>query len=485
MAAQNLHSNPNTHQHAILVPYPLQGHVIPFANLALKLASKGFTITFVNTQSVHQKISKAQNSPDNLSQLDMFSEARESGFDIRYVTVSDGFPLVFDRIANEDQFWKGILHVFPAHVDELVSDLMKSSHPPVTCLLPDTFYSWGSSISNKYGLVHGTFWTEPVMVFTLYYHWDLLRKNGHFGSLENRKDVITDIPGILEIKPTDLMSFLQDTDISTVVHRIIDKAFKDVKKADFILSNTVQEFENDTTSALQSKQAFYSIGPVLIPQGLTNSSGVKTSLLSESDCNRWLNTKLNGSVLYVSFGSYAHVSKEALTEIAEGLVLSKVSFLWAVRADIVSSGVTDFLPVGFEENVKDQGLIVPWCGQVEVLSHPAVGGFLTHCGWNSILESIRCSVPLLCYPLLFDQFTNRKLVVDEWRIGIDLWYEKPIITREQVSTRIKILMGGKMSDKLRSQIKKHKDVMEKAISVDGSSSLNMNRFIDHMCHINK
>lgn len=164
--------------HAIMIPYPYQGHINPFVSLAVKLASHGFTITFVNTQSVHCRISRAQTGTNC---ADIFAGARDSGLDIRYATVSDGFPIGFDRSLNHDQFVEGLIHVFSTHVDELLGKLSESD-PPVTCLIADTFYVWASAIARKYNLVCVSFWTEPALVLSLYYHLDLLKKNGHFGS---------------------------------------------------------------------------------------------------------------------------------------------------------------------------------------------------------------------------------------------------------------------------------------------------------------
>ncbi|CBI32766.3 unnamed protein product, partial [Vitis vinifera] len=405
--------------HAILIPYPLQGHVIPFVHLAIKLASNGFTITFVNTQSVHHQISQAQphNSPE-----DIFAGARNSGLDIRYATVSDGFPVGFDRSLNHDQFMEGILHVYSAHVDELVGSIVHSD-PPATCLIADTFYVWPSKISNKYNLVNVSFWTEPALVLSLYYHMHLLRSHGHFASFDNREDAIDYIPGVPEIKPTDLTSYLQATDITTVVHRIIYKAFDDVKRADFIICNTVEELESNTISAIHQKQPYYAIGP-LFPTGFTKSP-VPMNMWSESDCAHWLTARPNGSVLYLSFGSYAHTSKHNI---------------------------------------------------IEVISHPAIGGFVTHCGWNSILESVWCTVPLLCYPLLTDQFTNRKLVVDDWKIGINLCDGRRM-TREEVSEKISRVMFGKTADDLRKRIKDVRKTLENAVSPVGSSERNFSQFV--------
>ncbi|KAM3282616.1 hypothetical protein P3S67_026261 [Capsicum chacoense] len=101
----------------------------------------------------------------------------------------------------------------------------------------------------------------------------------------------------------------------------------------------------------------------------------------------------------------------------------------------ISSGEQNTLPLGFEEETADRGLVVPWCSQLAVLSHPAVGGFSTHSGWNSVLESILCEVPTICFPVMSDQLTNRKLVVDDWRIGVNLCTGR-LIRRELVAENI-------------------------------------------------
>lgn len=283
-----------------------------------------------------------------------------------------------------------------------------------------------------------------------------------------------------EIKPTDLTSYLQ-TDPTTVVHEIIRRGFEDLKKADFVICNTVQELEPGTITALQENQPFYAVGPIF-PSDFPKSP-VATSMWSESDCTLWLDGKPKGSVLYISFGSYAHTTKDEILEIANALLLLRdLNFIWVLRPDIVSSDETaDFLlPNGYENLVRGRGLIVPWCFQIAVISHPAVGGFLTHCGWNSILESVWCSVPLICFPLLTDQFTNRKLVVDDWKIGFDLRGEDKSITREDVAGKISRLMSGKSLDDLKLAVKKVRKYLENALAIDGSSQKNLCQFVDDL-----
>lgn len=288
-----------------------------------------------------------------------------------------------------------------------------------------------------------------------------------------RKDAIGYIPGVRSIDPANLTSYLQEPD-GSVCHQIIFTSFDDARGADFVLCNTVQELESETVSALQTEMPFYSIGPIF--QTGFSKSIVPTSLWPESDCTHWLDTKPPGSVLYVSFGSYAHITKNDLLEIANGLLLSGVSIVWVLRPDIVSADDTDPLPVGFKEKIGDRAMIIPWCSQTQVLGHKAVGGFLSHCGWNSILESIWYRVPLLCFPLLTDQFTNRKLVVDDWKIGINLCDEKPI-TRVEISEKISRLMSEESGDEYRKEIKEMNKTLENALRADGSSEMNLDQFI--------
>ncbi|XP_061359443.1 UDP-glycosyltransferase 86A2-like [Gastrolobium bilobum] len=467
--------------HAILFAYPLQGHVIPAVDLAINLASRGFTITFVNTHSIHHHTSKASLSTtttNNNNNDDIFAAVKDSDLDIRYTTVSDGLPVEYDRTLNHDEFMESLLHDMSVHVEELVTNIVKHSVPPVTCLIADTFFVWPSAIAMKFGLPYVSFWTEPALVFTLYYHMDLLRKNGHYACHDNRKDPIDYIPGVKAIDPKDTTSYLQQTDTTTVCHQIISKAFNDVRGANFVLCNTVQELEPQVIAALQVQKPFYAIGP-LFPYGF-NKGTVATSLWSESDCTHWLDSKPHGSVLYASFGSYAHITKRDLVEIANGLLLSKVSFVWVLRPDVVSSDDVDPLPSGFREEISDRGIVIPWCCQTQVLTHPAIKGFLTHCGWNSILEGIWYEVPFVCFPLLTDQFTNRKLLVDDWRVGINL-SDQTVITKEEVLENIsRLMMDGKLGEQLKAAIRGIKMKLENALSPNGSSEKNMECFIQDL-----
>ncbi|KAL3628502.1 hypothetical protein CASFOL_027548 [Castilleja foliolosa] len=464
---QNL-KNPH---HIIIIPPPFQGHINPSIQLTLNLASKGFIITFINTHATHHQITKSNNKQET---HDVFAG---SGLDIRYRTISDGFPLTFDRGLHREQFMMGRIHVLPAHVDEIVGQLV-GLDPRPTCLVADTFSTWGYDVARKYGLVFVSLWTQPALVLSVYCHVDLLKKNGHYGSKDIcSKDTIDYIPGVKPLDPKNLVSFFQETDTSTPMHQIIHKAFSDVKKADFIICNTVKELEPESISALNLIRPTFAIGP-LFPSHFTSPS-IEMNLLSESDCTKWLDNKPHGSVLYVSFGSYAHINIEYIKMIANGLLLSGLDFIWVFRPDIVNSEVTKVLHDGFLERVGKKGLIVPWCKQSAVLSHSSVGGFLTHCGWNSILESVWVGVPLICFPLIGDQITNRKVVVEDWKIGINLC-EGENVSCGEVAERIKLVISRETSNELRMNVERVKKVTENALSSNGLSLLGFDKFVEDL-----
>ncbi|KAK4487538.1 hypothetical protein RD792_005812 [Penstemon davidsonii] len=271
------------------------------------------------------KLSKSQNS-NNTKELDIFSKARESGLDISYTTINDGFPIEFDRVLHLEEYWDSLLEHFPARVDEFVGSIIESNPSMVHFLVVDTIFHWPAAIASKYKLVNVSFWTEPALVFSLAYHTEALRENGHF------------------------------------------------------------------------------------------------------PCK-----------------------------------------------DIVSSIDAEVLPTGFKDKVGDKGLIIPWCNQIKVLSNPAVGRFLTHCGWNSILESIWCSTPMICYPITYDQPTNKKLVVDDWKIGIGLFDGSTSINsgiqRDEVAKKIKTFMST--LEGYEQETKKVQAILQSAIEIDGSSERNL------------
>jgi hypothetical protein len=118
------------------------------------------------------------------------------------------------------------------------------------------------------------------------------------------------------------------------------------------------------------------------------------SLERKVECLQWLDSNKPKSVIHVNFGSITTVTKEQLVEFGMGLAKSGHPFLWIIRPDMVT-GESAILPPEFTEETKERSFICSWCPQEEVLNHPSIGGFLTHSGWGSTIESISSGVPML------------------------------------------------------------------------------------------
>ncbi|KAL8483359.1 hypothetical protein ACS0TY_026166 [Phlomoides rotata] len=455
-------NNNATKPHAIMVEFLYQGHITPFVHLAIALASKGCTVTYVQTEFVHNLMSIS--SP--LKQSDfLFSGAREAGLDIRSTTISDGFPLDFDRSFNFVEFYESILRDFPARIDELVGKIVASDREQGLglrhFLVADTSYLWPPAVAAKHGIINVSFWTSTALHLSIGHHLELLKESGLLKSYGEYNDHLHDIPGVKASSVRDHVkcSLIEDEFLPPVLIDSVMKACLEVKKADFVLCNTVEELEWEALSGLNQKLPTYAIGPT----NFSTKISIPESLRPATDCTEWLNSKPPRSVLFVSFGSLAPADTEVCLELGRGLSISGAYFLWVVRPGQP--------PPGF---VTDRGLIVPWCNQREVLQNPAVGGFLTHCGWNSLLESMWCGVPLICYPIFMDQPVNRNLVVDEWKIGINLC-DNPPVSKEEVAEKISKFMS--CSDELRSEMHKVKKILQGALAVNGSSNRNIDKFL--------
>ncbi|KAH0680170.1 hypothetical protein KY285_021198 [Solanum tuberosum] len=197
----------------------------------------------------------------------------------------------------------------------------------------------------------------------------------------------------------------------------------------------------------------------------------------ETHCLEWLDTKKPNSVVYVNFGSVTVMSNEQLVEFAWGLANTKMNFLWIVRSDLVM-GDSAIFPHEFLVETKERGLLGGWGPQEHVLSHPSIGGFLTHCGWNSTFESISYGVPMLCWPFFADQHTNSWFNCNRWGVGMEI---DSNVKREVIENLVRELMIGEKGKEMKENALKWKRLAEKAInSSDGSSCMNFDKLVSHV-----
>ncbi|MBA0611255.1 hypothetical protein Godav_011955, partial [Gossypium davidsonii] len=252
-----------------------------------------------------------------------------------------------------------------------------------------------------------------------------------------------------------------------------------------VVINTFEELESTYVKEYRKIKKAWCIGPVSLSHKdeLDKAERGNKASISEQHCLKWLDSQQPNSVIYACLGSISTVKCPELIELGLGLEASNKRFIWVLRGnDTTSNQVEKWIKEdGFEERIKGRGLVVVgWAPQVLILSHPAIGGFLTHCGWNSTIEGISVGVPLITLPLFADQFSNEKLVVQILKIGVSLGISKPtmfgdeksgfILKKEDVKNAIAQLMDeGNEGIERRKRAKEFGEKAKKAVEVGGSS----------------
>ncbi|KAK2360317.1 hydroquinone glucosyltransferase [Trifolium repens] len=273
------------------------------------------------------------------------------------------------------------------------------------------------------------------------------------------------IPGCVPINGRDLLNPVQDR--NSIVYELFLQKCKNLLHINGIIVNSFKEIEQGPIKALIDETngypKVYPIGPII----QTDSTNPKNG----SECLTWLNNQLPNSVLYVSFGSGGTLSQDQINELAFGLELSGKKFLWVVRAPNESSNFgylnsqknddhdpLKFLPYGFIDRTKEQSFLVSyWAPQVQILSHNAIGGFLSHCGSNSILESIMNGIPIIAWPLFAEQKMNAVLLNDGIRVAIrPKGNENGIVEKEEIGEVVTRVIEGDDGREIRERMKKRR-----------------------------
>jgi len=272
------------------------------------------------------------------------------------------------------------------------------------------------------------------------------------------------------------------------------------------ICNTFEELEHSSLQHMRKSTGspVWALGPIL-PSSLLSSRSASNERIgsdylhpgneeeaeSARACLQWLESQEPSTVLFVSFGSQSVISSSYMKELALGLESSQQPFIWVVRppseAPLNSEFSAEFLPEEFEERVKEKKrgfLIRKWAPQLLILSHPSTGGFLSHCGWNSVLESLSQGVPIIGWPMAADQFANSKILEEEVGVCIEMWRGKEgELKRETVERSVRMLMKEEKGNRARERAREIREAAMKAVSEDedgghkGSSVCDMDDMI--------
>ncbi|XP_074338157.1 7-deoxyloganetin glucosyltransferase-like isoform X1 [Apium graveolens] len=475
--------------HVVCMPFPGQGHITPMLTLAKLLHTKGIYITFVHTDFSHRR-SLRSHSPVGDSPT------------FRFETIPDG--LTPPPLENPDAFPNAIelcvstaVHCL-APFRDLVNKLNNSPGvPPVTCIISDATMSFTLEVSQELGIPNVFFWTVNAFTVLCYLHFSRIR---NLASQLQKEAASTDVKnayldyyidwlqGMGSVRLRDISSMIWEPALPDCFVEYCITEISRGFKASAIILNTFDALECKIVNQISKimNLQVYSIGPIHSLYSSVNSEdstkSIKFNLWKEdSGCVEWLDSKEAGSVIYVNFGSTTVMSPKQLEEFAWGLANSKQNFLWIIRPNLVIDNDDDSpaLPSGFVKQTQGRGLLASWCDQQQVLSHLSIGGFLTHCGWNSTLESLAAGVPMICWPFFADQPSVRHCVCKLWRVGIEVEED---VQREGVEKVVRELMEEENGKEMKKRALEWKGKSESTIlsSCSGSSYLDVDRLVNEV-----
>ena len=293
--------------------------------------------------------------------------------------------------------------------------------------------------------------------------------------------------GLLRFR--DLPSFCRVSDVRDPILQGIARATRQCTRAQGLILNTFEELEGPILSRIRTHcPNVYPIGPkhthlkLKLAKKAVSSQSSNSIFETDKNCITWLDAQPLKSVMYVSIGSVAVMTRDELMEFWYGLVNSKKRFLWVIRPDFYKE-VDDSknVPVELLEGTKERGYVVGWAPQEEVLEHQAVGGFLTHSGWNSAMESVVTAVPMIGWPRRADQQVNSRYVSEVWKIGLDM---KDVSDRKVVEKMVNDVMVERR-EKLVNAADEMSKLATKSVSEGGSSYCNFDRLIEDIYKMNE
>ncbi|KAG0465430.1 hypothetical protein HPP92_019594 [Vanilla planifolia] len=449
--------------HVAILPTPGTGHLFPIAELAKLLVDRhGFTATIITFAESANK-----------TQSNILASLPSS------ITTVVLPPVSLSDLPPDARIETRISLASARAVPSVRSVLLSlRSSTRLVAFVVDLFASPASDAALELSIPRYVFIPTNLQFLTLMLHFHSLHAATNLDFWQLPEPVR--LPGFPPIPGQDILHPLQDR--KNPCYKWMLEQARRYRESDGILVNSFDAIEEEAAKLLTGGDAtgwprVYPVGPLIRTRGASREEGAY--------CIRWLDEQPQGSVIYVSFGSAGTLSTEQLVELAMGLEASGQRFLWVLRSPSDANSAASYftarsaddpltyLPEGFLERTKGVGLVVAsWAPQIEVLGHAATGGFLSHCGWNSTLESVVNGVPMIAWPLFAEQRMNAVMLVDG--VGVALRVkgrEDGVVERAEVARLVRELMEGERGKELRKRAKELEAAAAKALAEeDGSSS---------------
>ncbi|XP_058068784.1 scopoletin glucosyltransferase-like [Magnolia sinica] len=468
--------------HVFCFPFLAEGHMIPMIDMAKLFAEHDARVSIIttprNAAALEKTIERTRCSGHQI-------ETHCLEFSSSHAAVSDGSENI-DAKQTVDNFVD--LTKAVGMLQEPFERLVEEHHPD--CIISDMFLPWTVDVADKFGI--------PRLVFngSSFFSLCVWERIGRYAPHKNVASdmevfIVPCLPHSIELTRSQIPDF------SKAQSGFVE-LFERVRESDVrsfgVVMNTFYELEPAYAEHCKKElgRKAWNVGPV----SLCNRNTVdiaergKKACIGPDDCLKWLDGKTSGSVVYVCFGSRGQFTAHQLLEIALALEASNRPFLWVV-GDCKKLSENEWLADGFEERMQGKGLIIRgWAPQVLILSHPAVGVFVTHCGWNSTLEAISAGVTMVTWPIAAEQFYNEKLITKVLRIGVPVgskvWVpfdakKRPVIRRDEIEKAITLMMdAGEEAEGMRKRAKELGKMAYRAVEVGGSSYADLSRLIEEL-----
>ncbi|XP_040382119.1 DIMBOA UDP-glucosyltransferase BX8-like [Oryza brachyantha] len=395
-----------------LFPLPFQGHLSPMLQLAAVLRARGLAVAVLHTDF---------NAPD---------PARHHR-DLAFIPIRETLP---EEATSPDADIVAQLLALNAACEAPFRDALASLLPDVACAVIDGQWYAALGAAAQVGVPVLALRTGSAATFRSILAFPRLRDAGYIPIDEQRLD--EPVPELEPLRVRDQIGVdgCHPDALCGFIARVADAMRA---SASGVVVNTFAAIEASELDKIQAElsQPAFAVGPLhkLTPAAAAAEHDFLYS--PDRSCVAWLDAHPPRSVLYVSLGSVACIDRGVFEEMAWGLSISGVPFLWVVRPGSVRGG-TPPLPHGLD---RSRGKIVPWAPQRDVLAHRATGGFWTHCGWNSTLESVCEGVPMLTQPCFADQTVNARYVTHQWGVGLELG---EVFDRARAAEAVRRLMVG-------------------------------------------
>ncbi|XP_058191458.1 scopoletin glucosyltransferase-like [Rhododendron vialii] len=480
-------SRPHNKLHIYFLPMMAQGHMLPMVDMARLFVRRGVKATLILTPVNATLVSKT------------IDRDREFGFEttirlINFPSAEVGLP---EGIENQSSITSPEMSQKMLKATELLQqpfeNLLEEDSPD--CLVAAVFFPWASEVATKRGIPRLIFHGTGAYALSIYRE---LSQHKPYKNVKSDSEVfvVPGLPNKITLTRRQLPDHIRDGTESHLT-KLIEKVMEAEVTSYGVVINSFHELEpaySEHYSKATGRKVWH-VGPVSLCNRDNEDKTHRGSTISinEHECLTWLDSKEPNSVLYVCFGSLSYFSNVQLLEIAMGLENSGQEFIWVVRKEKKTKEEEDreeWLPEGFEKRLEGKGFIIRgWAPQVLILDHEAVGGFMTHCGWNSMLEGMTAGVPLVAWPLFAEQFYNEKLVTDVLRVGVGVgaqewcrWPEesKVYVKREDIEKAVVHLMVGEEAEGIRSRARALGEMAKKAIGKGGSSYNDLSALLEEL-----